>query len=771
MCCESVNSPSGFERQKNRRVSRLIARLQSLLDDQEVWITGEALADVGRYSELDKTYCKNRVRADRADPAARWYLAETLAWHGDAENAVTEWRKALVLRPDAAPAAIRLAQSSFRMGEPAEAVRWLKRIVNRRPGDDRLKIAALGLCLCEGHSREARALAEVFLDARDLTSGTAEALFHVFRLFDDTSRARRAAGLDRGRPGLDTEMLWLAARAAIWSVDGASAVTCLSALGDASPGGHVLARKALAQQQQQDTEGAALTLASAAQLFLSSPGQLADLAASLSVPGMDRLRQVVLSTLQRLATDDAEAAAALALAHYRLGDWQSAQRTLDGCSSRPDWPELEIAARNMTGHRRVHGSLPSDAAGFAFKNDAVELFDARRGTLPTDADSPLLLVLGDDLDPGERELLMRALAEAAPTLSVIEFGDIRSDTSGGEMSAALSECFHGTDGYQFGAAGRVDPETDVTAHGGLGYLPPHLTAEIAWLGDQIERIRPGTVHIAGASAAVGTGLAALGAGVGRIRFHAGPAWLARGQKRQGFFQAAVTRLLQDRRCRLVTGSGVVADTLSDMLQPANDPLHLPAGTDGKAARQEARLIHRLRASEVLDVAKLPEGCALISVFGLQEPSDIERFVRFAEVADGRFVRFVQWSMPDTPGLPQRVLDQLPVVRLRWPGNAGAFLVHCRLGLAWGKGQHELQALAHAAVSVPVLAVDGADLSMPSLGQSTADSLPGELSAVLDMSEKLEAIAEEARLWAQSNRPFRRMVRRIRRLDGYPDHQS
>lgn len=768
LCCESVNSPSALERQKNRRFSRLISRLQAVPEEQDVWITGEALEEAGRSTEINPVYWRDQVRADRSDAKARWYLAESQALSGNLPAALADWRKILVLRPDAAPAALRLAQLSFHSGEVEEAMRWLKRMANRRPDDEQLVIAILGLCLSEGQTREARALAELFLATRARTSGCDEALFHIFRLFDDTGRARQASGLDNGSAGRSPDRLWLAVRAALWSVDGSASVALLAALGDVAPGGNVMARKAMAQHRFGDTDSAALTLASAVQQFLASPAQLADLAASLAWPSLAPLRQVVLSTLQRLAVNDPEAAAALALAHYRLGDWASADAVIKTSADHPVWPELAVVLANLANHKRTHDSLPANAAAFAFTHAAVELHDRSNGTDPEADDAPALLIVGDDLGPGEREMLIRALGNVAPAVSVIELGDLRSDTPGGEMAAILSECFFGTDSYLFGAAGHIEFDDAGEPDNVLGYLPPQLAAEILWLRDHIQRIGPRSVHIAGAGVALSGGLGAMYAGVKQVRLHAGPGWLERGLKRQGYFRAGVVRLLADRRFRLVSTSVNDDATLDDVLTPVVEPVRTPAGIDGRAMRQEARLIHRLRASETLGVLDDQQGCSLVSVFGLADDHHLERFRQVVSRIDPGKIRFVVWADQVGPVPALSGAEDQAVTVLRWPGNAGAFLVHCRLGLAWGKKQSELQALAHAAVSVPVLAVDGADLTMPTVDQCLSDSLPARLPELLGQSDHLESIAEGARLWVQSNRPLRRLVRRIQRLDGFPD---
>lgn len=753
-------------RQKNQRFARLISRLQEQSDDQDFWNTAEALHREGRLSELDVTDWEKKVRTCRSDPVARWYLAEALAAAGAYGDALQAWRKVLVLKPDAAPAALRLAQMSFRDGAPDEAVRWLKRICNRLPDNARLKTSVLGLCLSEGFHREARALAELFLDQGRMGPDSAETLFHLFRLFDDRSRACQSAGLHARALPRDPQGLWLAVRASMWAGDLQSSIEYLSALSEVAPGGNVLARKAVAEFDLGWQDKAAQTLASAAQLFIAEPAPLADLAVGLSRPRFEKLRQVVLSTLQRLAAADASATSALALAHYRIGNWRAAAEVLEAATTPKDWPELAVVSDNLQTHRQSYGELPVDAAAFAFENNLISPGRAE----PPDAgeSGTVLLVLGDDLAAGEREWMLQLLSEAGSSLTVVELGDQRSDADGGMQAALLSECFTGCERYVQGAAGQVVSVSEGGDFSGLGYLPPDLSAEVLWLRDEILKTSPHSVHVAGGGAAISAALGAIHAGVDKVRLHAGRNWLEAGMSRHQFFKRGVSALLSDRRLQLVTTTDEKGELFNRLFAPAKVPRPLIPGVDGKSIRDRSRLIHRLRAREALDVQAQPEDCMLVSVFGPGDPDHLKDLLGALRSQSIDRFRFVVWTTRNDRGLHHAFQDEQQVVLLPWPSNPGAFLVHCKLAITWACDDTDLQLLSHAAMSVPVLAVESSVSSMPLFGPVDRTSLAARLIEFLDCPGQLDDTAEKARLWVQSNRPMRRAVRQIRRLDGLPD---
>lgn len=762
-CYESVNPLLDQYPQKNHRFARLISRLQAHSDDQNFWNTGEALLAAGDLSMLDLDMWLNRVRLDPGDVTARWYLAEVRGHLGEAETARSEWRKVLVLRPDAAPAAMRLAQAAFRGGDPEEAIRWLKRICNRRPDDARLTAAVLGLCLSEGFEREARALAEVLLSMR--SEGGSEALFHVFRLFDDVPRACQAAGLHSSRPPRSPDHLWLAARAAAWSGDREASARYCAALAEVAPGGNAMAQKAIAELALGREDDSARTLASATQLFIDQPDHLGDLAAGLSQPRFERLRQVVMATLQRLAASDPEAAAALALAHYRLGDWQAAADIMQGTVRPKPLEELKIVARNIAVHRREIGELPVDAAGLAFSNGLESLLP----TVPADQvetrRTGAVLVLGDDLAPAEREWLLHLLTRALPSVEVIEWGALRSDSDDGADAALISECHADCRRYVLGAAGAVSPDLQSGAAGGLGYLPPNLIAEVLWLQDQIRQSAPAAVYIAGGGIAVAASLAALRAGVTDVRCHVGQGWLKAGDQRHGFFRQAMRRILSDRRTLPIVPDEQSLVQVSELLEPAREPLLMAPSIDGKSMRDKARRIHKLRAAEALGTAEMPDGCVLISVYGLTGRSDAEAFRNaIGKLQSGR-ARFVIWRDHNDGHLSDALKAEGDCLVRPWPVSPGPFLIHCGLAIQWAGPGDGLQSLCHAAMSVPVLPVAGTNPPFPVPEIANAESLADRLVELLDAPEKLAAIAEEARLWVQANRPMRRSVRRIQRLEG------
>jgi tetratricopeptide (TPR) repeat protein len=762
-----VNSHLNQDHQRKERFLRLLERLQIREDTEDAWFIGTSFDDVDRSSEHDARYWRLTVRDNPNDGLARWRFAEALWIENEQDQAIREWRKVLVLQPDAVPAALRMAQMSFRANDTEEAVRWLKRIAGRRQEDDCLKTAILCLCLAEGETRSARALAEQFLDQGPLSTDLAESLFHVFRLFDDAPRARRAAGIDAGMLPRSPEGLWLAARAALWARDGKVAVACLSALSKAAPGGQVVARTAIAQNLAGDAHGAAVTLASATQLFLTMPEQLADLASALSWPGLDRLRQVVISTLQRMAGADRNAAAALALANYRLGDWLTAAAVLDTQAALPGWPQLSVVQANLSAHLQAHTSLPVDAAEFVFADHDNDLIPGRQNLLHPAALAPALLVLGEDISSGHREMLLGAVDAAAPALAVIEANDVRSDSTIGIHAGLLSECYHGIRDYQFGSAGSVTSDDVQDAQRALGYLPPRLAAEVIRFRDHVRSTAPRSVHVAGPDIAVAAGLGALLAGATQVRFHMDHDWFVRGRRQQAFFDVGMKRLLADSRCRAVTDSPALSDVVLGM-DPARPVVPLAPGIDVRAVRDSARGIHRLRGAEALGAIHEQDATSLISVLGLADRPDVILFKDAISGLDPVEFRFVIWAEPDALSVADRFDGMANVKVMRWPANAGAFLTHCDLGVVWGDPNVTTPILSHGAVGVPLLQIGAGNPDMPSLGTIPIDSLPETMKVVAGNRETLADVGEQTRRWAQTNYPLRRTARAISRLDNFPE---
>jgi len=209
-----VNSPLRSCSKNRDGFGVLLERLRAerSVDDR----AGEGGASAGAPAEATAAvrYWQVVARGSRDDPWPRWMLAEALFESGDPEGARKAWRKALVIAPDFAEPALRLAQAEFHHGSDLEAVRWLKRIAGRRKTDDGLRVAILGLCLLEGESRHARAFAEAFREESPLSHRLGAALFQVFRLFDDVPRARQASGLSAEFHSRDPERLRLALQCA-----------------------------------------------------------------------------------------------------------------------------------------------------------------------------------------------------------------------------------------------------------------------------------------------------------------------------------------------------------------------------------------------------------------------------------------------------------------------------------------------------------------------------------------------------------------------------
>lgn len=709
------------------------------------------------------------MQADMSSPDLRWRYGEALLESGDPEGARDAWRRAIVLAPDHAAAALRLADHCYRDHEPEEAVRWLKRICLRRPDDDGLRVAVLCLCLMHADTRRARAFAEDFLSAPARSNRLRGALFHLFRLFGDEGRARQAAGLGTGERPDGVEGRLLAAACADWAGDRQAAVQQYAAIAEMAPSGASLARKAVAQLRAGDETAAAATLASAVHLFLKQPEQLSDLASMLSWPEAAPLRQVVLSALEREALTEPAAAAAVALTAYRLGDWRRAADMLDGLPELPSGPAFAVIDRNLRAASAEADRLPGDAAGYAFGNDVPGLVQA--GEPQGDA-AGVLLVLGPDDDPGRGEMLVDALRESGVDPAVLQIGGV---AGGGEMlpstedAELLSACMHGLPWMI--APGRMPAADAEGLPRAFGYLPPHMVAEIQFFISALKSGAAGTVHISGSATMLSAGLAALHAGARSVHLHLPGSTVRAGQARQGFFRRALARLLADGRCRALAGDDAELAAVREGFDPVREPRALRAGVDEKRVRRSSGGIHRLRAGETLGTVGDRPPPFLVSVLhDRYPPPDWLSRMAIDLSADG--IRFVVWEWA-VNGAAAHAGSAPPGLQvLRWPAQPAGYLAHADLGLLIGAADSMvLPLLSHAAMRVPVQPVgttgipagSGGMTDLPSLPPVSPDDLADVLRSLAAHPPELAEIGEKSRLWVQSAGNLRRPARLLARL--------
>lgn len=715
---------------------------------------------------------RNHMRQDMGNPDLRWRYGEALFVVGDEEGARDAWRRAMVLAPDHAPACLRLADHDFRHDQPEEAVRWLKRIVLRRPGDDGVKIASLCLCLLHADTRRARAFAEDFLAGAG-SNRLRGALFHLFRLFGDEERARQAARLGDGERPADVEGRLLAAACAEWAGDRPAAVRQAAALSEMAPGGWALGRKALAQLRAGGEAEAASTLASAVHLFLKQPDQLSDLASMLNWPQSAPLRQVVLSALEREALTEPAASAALALTAYRLGDWPRASAILDGLNQSPEGPVFEVIRNNLRAATATGNALPSDAAGHAFSRDLPGLIPTPPPRKPETGEdrSRVLLVLGPEDDPGRNAMLIEVLRESGADLAVLQTGGVAGGESlpSTEDAGLLSACMHGLPWIM--APGRLPTAGTEELPEAFGYLPPHMVAEIQFLLQAMRASGADMVHVAGSAITLSAGLAALHAGARSVYLHLQGSAIRAGASRYGFFRPALARLLADRRCRALAGSEAEAAEIGIGFAPTREPKVVSPGVDERKVRHNSGGIHRVRAGQALGVGVAAEPHFLVSVLHQSFPPPDWLLSAAADLEDAG-IRFVFWEWAVDGAAAHADIAARGLAVLRWPEQPAGFMAHADLGLLVDSPEGLVQpVLAHAAMRTPILPVTteatapeaGIGQDMPKLHPVSVKNLIPALRGFASKPAVLADTGEQARLWVQANGHLRHPARRLARL--------
>lgn len=653
-------------------------------------------------------------------PEARWRLAEALRQDGDADGARAALRKALVLQPDHAQAALRLGEMLIDAGETVDGLTWLKRIMGRRPEDEALRVTVLGVCARAGLIGQVRVLGERMIGEPGTGARLSAALAFVFLGMGDHGRALEAAMAGLSRSDAPAAHGLLAADLADRAENAAEASRILARLVDQVPSGVAVGRRARAQADAGDADGAAVTIGSALLRFHDAPDHLSDMALLLAAPRHARLRGVLVNRLETEASADGHgAAAALALIHYRLGQWREASGIAAAMENPGAHRFLAIAAENM---RKAATALPGASGRMPEDAFAAQLFRAPRPVPECDPARQVMLFDRHGWSGRQRSLLeiaRLAMEEAAFRPSILQRAPDGLDATGCSDAAFLAASLTGVPDYAVINPGDLDEGAAEAASPVLGYLPPRMAAEVEAFRAAIAAQRPVAVHIASANMAVSGGLAALLAGAPRIFLHAGPDWLSDGPEQDRAFLDGLTFLARQPVVRIAAGSEAGAERLAAALTPKRPPKVMPPALDSRGLRHRSGGRERGRAAELLGLA---EGEAFLSVFGDKaDIAAIGQALASLPVAE-RPARTVLWRHRATRAASESA-DADTVRTLRWPVEPAHYLAHARLALAVGADEsHRLTVLQHIVMDIPVLLADSPDLEDLATAEGVAIAL-------------------------------------------------
>lgn len=707
------------------------------------------------------------VRSHPGDAELRWRHAEALRLSGDEAGARQELRKALVNRPDHERAALRLAELQFARGEITDGLTWLKRMMSRRPDDEGLRIAVLGLCAREGMIGHLRVLAERMLDSERPGPRLCTALAFLFVAIGDHPRALEAAMAGLSDPAAPPQLALFAAGIADLAGDPARAGAILTRLAEKVPSGAAYGRRARALSEAGDADGAARAIGSALLMFQNAPEHLADMAHVLSAQRHARLRGTLLAALENAAAEDDRARVALALVYYRLGDWRETEDMLRADPALTDHPLLALARSNI---RHASRNLPG-GAGRMPEDAFARGLPRPPAAAARDPDRMVLLFDRQGWTRRQRSVMEVArlgVEKEGLTVTILQRAPAGLDRQSREDAAFLAGCLTGFPAYEL-----IDP-ADLQTGGAaqeipadLGYLTPAMAAEVTAFRDAIDRHAPGMVHIASAEMAVAGGLAALMAATPRIMMEAGQDWLRDGASEDRAFRAGLGHLAGQRAVRLVASSDESARTLAAALPDMpRDPLIIPPAAGSRDLRRRSGGRERVRAAELLGLAS---GDDFLSIIGEGPPegglSDLLTKIDAAVLPR----RTVVWRHAPGPLLSAAEGDG-HIMEMRWPIEPAHYLGHARLALAWGAGEAQrLAVLQHAIMGVPVLLLDSPALTdLAAEGAATpidapdAARLAGVLSAWLSDNGLRGRAADEAATAVRSRHRVDRALRRFLR---------
>ncbi len=729
---------------------------------------------ISAFAGLSLAELKHRVRTDRTSFELRYHLARAIAGTGDQEQTLRAWRKALVLQPDSPTAGLHLSEALFGAGEHDEAIDWLKRLIARRPDDDGLKIATIGLCLRSDARRFARWFAEQFLETPKPSPRLSMALAHVFRLFDDHHRAGRAAQVSTDGADLDARQRVLATQIADWNGDVAAALGHRQSLARAVPSGATYARWAMALSRSGDPAGAANAVGSALQFFAADPDQISDLAALLTSAQMSPLRDYVLTSLTARAASDRNAAVALALAHYRLGNWRATKRMLDDDPSLGEHPLLAIAGHNIGELADAGHAPPVRVTDHALRTGLLRRKPRRRGPHGRggsgSADAVVMILLSENgPDVREQMLLRLASREAAQAGRTVVARQVAAAGLDAEFTADagyLSGCFFGIPDYQLISkpSAQSGHDTPVPADSELGFLSPAGASEVLLLRQAMEPFSDLVLQTADPGLAVSAGLAMVDFPNSRLMLHVAESWFTSDAGVPDFFDAAMAALLDDRRVRCLANHTGVAEAVHQRWGDGARISVIPDAVDVRATRRGSGGIGRLRAGEGMSVRT---DKPLVSVVGAGAVDQSDGFSGVPDMRDA--ADLVVWHPGGTPAAASA---SSPGPVLAWPNEPGPFLAHASLALAWHTtGDHETILLDHVAMSVPILRVGGSpgpdgagsEAGFPDLGSVMVDELAERLRLLLSRPDHLAEVGEAARLWARKHRNLDRAARQLGKL--------
>lgn len=710
----------------------------------------------------------NLVRRYPEDGELRWRHAEALRLDGDRDGARKALRKALVTRPDHAGAAFRFAEMLFQDGDGAEGMVWLKRIMARRPEDDELRIGVLEFCARHGMIGQVRVQAERMLRGeRPPSARLSRALAFLFGCMGDHGMALKAARASMAAREAAAGNALLAAHYAELAGAPEEAGRILGELIERMPSGAAYGRRARALAESGEADAAAAAIGSALLNFATAPEQLADMAHMLAAPRHARLRGVLLDALQAGAVAGREdARVALALVHYRLGDWRETGRLIATDASLQGHAALAVARANIAAAADLleagSGMMPEDALSRGLPGPP-------RGT--SAAADGLVVLLDREGWTGRQRGVMEVAKLAAERhgmkVSVIQRAPPGVDAAAAADAARIAGALAGIADYVIVDPAEASPAEDPA----LGYLTPALAAETGALQHAIAERRPAAVHLASAGMMIAGGLGALMAGVPRVFLHAGADWLSDGPQGSRAFRTAFAHLARRRQVRIVAASDGSGQTLSAYAPAgARRPLLIPTAVDSRDLRRRSGGRERRRAAELLD---LEEGADFLSVFGaLTEEEGLAVLLERLD-ADALPPRIVVWRHAAGPaalsGLDGAAGAALR--RRRWPIEPAPFLGHARLAIAWNATErHRLSVLQHAIMGVPVLLADSPDLedlagpdgAAAALETSAPDTAARETARWLgdaDLRRKAaEAAARNARRIHNVDRALRRVIR-------------
>ncbi|ANK80725.1 MAG: hypothetical protein TEF_07870 [Rhizobiales bacterium NRL2] len=710
----------------------------------------------------------NLVRRHPDDAELRWRHAEALRLDGDRDGARQALRKALVTRPDHAGAAFRFAEMLFQDGDAAEGMVWLKRIMARRPDDDELRIGVLEFCARHGMIGQVRVQAERMLRGeRRPSARLSTALAFLFGCMGDHGMALEAARAAMAAREAPAGSALLAAHYAELAGAPEEAGRILGELIERMPSGAACGRRARALAESGEADAAAAAIGSALLTFATMPEHLADMAHMLAAPRHARMCGVLLDALQAGAASGREdARVALALVHYRLGDWRETGRLLAAAPSLQGHPALTVARANIAATADLleagSGKMPADALAHGLPGPP-------RGT--SVAADGLVVLLDREGWTGRQRGIMEVAKLAAERhgmkVSVIQRAPPGIDTAAAADAARLAGALAGIADYVV-----IDPaEASPAEDSALGYLTPALAAETGALQHAIAERRPATVHLASADMMMAGGLGAVMAGVPRLFLHAGADWLSDGPQGSRAFRSAFAYLARRPRVRIVAASDASGEALRAYApEGARRPLQIPTAVDSRDLRRRSGGRERRRAAELLE---LGEGADFLSVFGaLTEEAGLAELLERLD-ADALPPRIVVWRHAPGPAALTGLGGSagMALRRRRWPIEPAPFLGHARLAIAWNATErHRLTVLQHVIMGVPVLLADSPDLedlagsdgAAMALATSEPDAAARETTRWLGDAalrrETAEAAARNVRRVHNVERALRRVIR-------------